>query len=293
MKTEVKKIDQHKRELSVEVQGEVITEKFNQVYDKINKEAKVPGFRAGKVPRDILEKHYSAVAQQEALKELLPEVYNQALDHAQLEPVNMPEISEVNLGKENLSFKANLEVKPNIDLKNYLGLKVGFKALEASEEEINKAIDNLKKNYTDMPEEDLAHSLGYPGPGALKNVLEKQIYLEKARSQQAAIENKIIEELLGQVNFQAPSSLISQQLERFLKQAEVDLALRGMNKEDIEKQRPKMQENLLPQAEKQVRVFLVLEEVARRENIPRDDKMIQKVIEFLLRKADWKGGKEE
>ncbi|MFH1338272.1 MAG: trigger factor [Candidatus Omnitrophota bacterium] len=293
MKTQVKKTGQHRRELTVEVEGDTIKKKFDEVYKRLNKEAKVPGFRQGNVPRDILEKHYSAVAHQEALKELLPEVYNQALGETQLEPVSLPEISDVNLGKDNLSFKASLEIKPKIEVRDYKGLKLEYKPIEVSEEEINKALDKFKQNYNQMPEEDLAHSLGYPDFEALKKILKMQIYLEKSRAQQINLENSVIEHLLKQVNFQIPESLVTQQLDRLQRQAEVDLALRGMSKQEIEKQRQALKENLKPEAEKQVHIYLVLEEVARRENISRDDKMTQRAIEFLLRQADWKGGKHK
>ena len=291
MKTQVKKIDQHKRELAIQVEGDIVKQKFDDIYKRINKEAKIPGFRPGNVPRDILEKHYSNVARQEALKELLPLVYNQALGEVSLEPVGPPEISQVNLDKDNLSFKASLEVKPKIDLKNYKGLKIEYKPIQLSEDEINKALDKLKENYKQMSDGDCAHSLGYPNPKTLREILERQIYLEKTREQQINLENNIIEQLLKQVNFQIPSSLINQQLENLVKQAELDLALRGMDKEKIHEQRTKLRENLEPQAKRQVRVFLVLEEVARRENIVCDEKMIQRVIEYLLRQADWGSAK--
>ncbi|MFH1678825.1 MAG: trigger factor [Candidatus Omnitrophota bacterium] len=288
MKTQVKKIDQHKRELSVEVEGDIVTKKFDEVYKRIGREAKVSGFRPGNAPRDILEKHYSNLANQEALKELLPEVYSQALAEAKIEPASPPEISQVNFNKSNLSFKANLEVKPQINLSSYKGLKIEYKPIEVTGEEIKKAFDKLKENYAQMPEDDCVHSLGYPNLEALKEVFKKQIYLEKARAQQIGIENGVIEQLLKQLDFQVPSGLINGQLERLVKQAELDLSLRGMNKEEIDKQGAAMKENLRPEAEKQVRVFLVLEEVARRENIGRDEKMSQQAVEFLLRQANWK-----
>jgi FKBP-type peptidyl-prolyl cis-trans isomerase (trigger factor) len=299
MKTEVKKIDQHKRELTVQVEGDIVKQKFDQVYKRINKEAKIPGFRPGNVPRDILEKHYSSLAQQEILKELLPEVYNQALTEVSLEPVSLPEISQVNLNQDSLSFKANLEVKPAIELKNYKGLKVEYKPIQVSEDEINQALDRLKQAHApgnsvsggadvQMSESDFAHSLVCPNLKVLKEAIERQIHLEKTRAQQVNLENGIIEQLLGQLNVQVPTSLINQQSDSLVRQAELDLTLRGMSKEDIEKQVPELRKNLEPQAKRQVLVFLVLEEVARRENIARDDKMSQRVLEFLLRQADWK-----
>ena len=287
METQVKKTGEHKRELTVQTQGDIVKEKFSEVYKRINKEAKVPGFRPGNVPQDILEKHYSGVAQQEILKELLPEVYNQALAETGLEPVDLPEISQVNLDKYSLSFKANVEVKPKIELKNYKGLSLECKPIQVTEEEVNQAFDKLKQSHPQISEQDCAHSLGFANQEDLKGVLEKQIYLEKTKAQQMNLENNIIEQLLSQVSFQVPLSLINRQLDNLTQQTEIDLVLRGMSKEDVQKQRPRIKENLEPQARRQVRVFLVLEEVARRENIPRGEKMAKQAIEFLLRHATW------
>ena len=298
MKTQLKKIDDCKQELVVQVEGDIVKQKFTQVYKRINKEAKIPGFRPGNVPQDILEKRYSAVAQQEILKELLPEVYEQALKETGLEPVNQPKISEVNLNKDSLSFKSVLEVKPKIDLKKYKGLKVEYKLIEVSEEEISQALSKLKQaspardsvagDDAQKSDEGYAHSLGYANLETLRKALGNQIYLEKTNTQQINLKNSIIEQLLKQVNFKIPPSLVNQQLESLIKRAELDLTLRGINKEEIQKQQSRLRENLAPQAERQVRTFLVLEEVARQENIARDEGMTEKVIEFLLKQANWK-----
>ncbi len=291
MKTEVKKIDQHTRELTVQTDGEIISNKRKEVYARINKDAKVSGFRPGKVPQDILEKQFSGLAQQEIMKELLPELYKEAMDKVGLEPVAMPEISGVDLKDDSLSFKASVEVKPKIELKEYKGLKLEYKKIEVAEKEINEAFDKLKETYQNLSDEDVAHSVGYPDISALKEIIQRQIYLEKARVQQAGLENNILDQLFKQAKFEIPPSLLNQQLDGLLRQAEIDLAMKGIKKEEIEKQKATLRGNLTPQANKQVRVFLVLEEVARKENIACDDKMSHKTLEFLLRVANWKLGK--
>lgn len=287
MKTELKKIDQHKRGLSIHAEGAVITQKFDEVYKKINKDAKVPGFRAGNVPRDILEKHYAQVAHEQALKELLPELYQQALQKHNIEPISYPKISQVNLHKDSLSFNADVEVKPEVDIKKYKYLNVTFGSVEVVDDEIDQAIKKLKEKYEQMSDEQFIHSLGYTNNELLRQTIKKQIYLEKMRTQQLHIQNELVEQLLKQVTFSIPEVLVNQQLESLLRQAEVDLVMRGMPKEEVQKQMPHMRENLMPQAKKQTRIFLILEEIAKRENIERNDMMSQKVIEFLLREAQW------
>jgi len=287
MKTQVKKIDNQRCELTIQVEGDIVSKKFEEVYKKINKEAKVDGFRPGNVPQEILEKNYAQAAQQDVLRELLPEVYGKALTDNSLEPVAMPEISDVKLEKESLNFKAQVEIKPKIELKNYKGLKVEYQQIKVDDPEIEQALLKLKQSYKDVSDQDLAHNLAYPNMDALKETLKQQIHLERSRQQQIKIENSILDQLFKQVNFQAPKVLIDQQLESLVKQGQVDLALRGIPKEQIEKEAEKLKENLKPQAEKQVRTFLVLEEVARKENIERGEKMSREVFEFLLRQANW------
>jgi len=77
-------------------------------------------------------------------------------------------------------------------------------------------------------------------------------------------------------------------LQDLVKQAKVDLALKGVAAEKIKEQEEALVSELEPEAKKQVRVYLVLAEIARRENIPLDDHMPRRVMELLLREADWK-----
>ncbi|MDD4909007.1 MAG: trigger factor [Candidatus Omnitrophica bacterium] len=287
MKTQVKKLDRNKRELTIEVSGDILKNKFEDVYKHLGEHAKVKGFRPGNVPRDVLEKHYSAPAREEVIRQLIPEVYNQALAKESLEPVSMPDIADVNLGADTLSFKATVEVKPKIELKNYKGLKTEYKPIEIKPEEMSVAIDKIKENFKEITDESWVRSLGYPKMDDLKAVLEKQLYLEKVRAQRVSLENGIIEQLTKQAAFDVPQSLINQHLEELIKQVKVDLAMRGMQREEIEKQEPALRENLKKRAESDVRVFLILEEVARLENIPNDEHVSQKTMEFLLKNAKW------
>ena len=93
MKTELKKIDNTKREINIEVSDDIVKNKFDEVFERIGRDAKVPGFRDGHPPRDILEKHYSQVAHEQVLKELIPGVYNQALEKEGLDVIDLPNIT--------------------------------------------------------------------------------------------------------------------------------------------------------------------------------------------------------
>ncbi|MEW6100937.1 MAG: trigger factor [Candidatus Omnitrophota bacterium] len=288
MKIEVKKIDKTKREISIEVGQDTVKNKFSDVFKKISQEAKVPGFRVGHVPQEILEKHYSTFAHEQVLKELVPDVYRQAIEKEGLDAVELPRIFDVRLDRQGLSFKAAFEVVPQIDLKNYKGLAVHYKSVRVEPDEVKRSIDSLKEmRKAQSLDDNFAKGLGYPSLAELQNALEKQIFLQKENIQRQNVENEVIESLLKDADVKAPDSLVKRQLEDLVRQAKVDLALKGLPREKIDEQENTLRQEFKAQAEKQVKVYLALSEIARKENIAIDDNMPRAVMEFLLKEADW------
>jgi FKBP-type peptidyl-prolyl cis-trans isomerase (trigger factor) len=288
MKTAIKKLDNTKREIVIEVSGDIVKNKFEGVFKRISQEAKVAGFRVGNVPRDILEKNFSSDAHQQVLKELIPDVYNQAIEKEALDVIGLPSITEVKLDRQTLSFKATVEVSPQIDVKNYKGLKTNYKKIEVTVEDIKRNIDSLKEaRKIDTVDDSFTRTLGYPNLEELKKAIERQIFIQKENQQRQRIENEIIEGIMKDLDFKIPQSLLERQLKELVKQTKIDLAFRGLSHEEIDKQESMLQKELEPQAQKQVKVYLVLAEIAKKENIPLDDHMPEHVMELLLREADW------
>ena len=307
MKTEVKKLDSNKREISIEVSGDIVKNKFEDVFAQISKEAKIPGFRPGHAPRDILEKKYSSHAHELVIKELIPQLYEQAIDKEGLEVLELPNISDVKLDRATLSFKAQVEVSPEIPVKNYKGIKVTYKKIEVGPEAIKRNIDSLKEarkidpvrntesigeenkvsNGVDVIDDNFARCLGYPNLAELEKAMEKQIYIQEENLQRQKIEKEIIENITAGLDFKLPQSVVNRQLQDLVRQAKLDLVLKGFTREKIEEQEKTLTGQLEPEARSQVKVYLVLTAIAKRENIPIDDHMPRKVMEFLLREANW------
>lgn len=288
MKTEVKKLDSTKREVSIEVSGEIVKNKFEDVFKKIGLEAKVPGFRLGHAPRDILEKHYSAHAHEQVLRELVPDVYNQAIDKEGLEVIEFPEISEVKLDRTCLSFKAKVEVNPEITVKNYKGIKINYQKLSVSDDEIKRSIDALKESRkVETVDDSFTRSLGYLDLTELQQAIQRQIFIQKDREQRQKIENEIIENITKDMDFKLPQRLVDRQLQDLLRQAKLDLALRAVPPEKIEEETKRLARELEPEAKRQVKIYLILLAIAKKENIAQDDHMSRRVMEFLLKEANW------
>lgn len=288
MKTEIKKLDGTTREVSIEVGGEIVKNKFEDVFKRISQEAKVPGFRPGHAPRDILEKHYASSAHEQVIKELVPDVYNEAINKEGLDVIELPEISEVKLDRSNLSFKAKVEISPSIEIKDYKGIKAKYQAAIVSADEVKRNVDSLKESRkVDSADDSFAKSLCYPNLAELEKALERQIFMHKENEGRQKIENGIIEAITKDMDFKLPQSLVKRQLQDMLRQAKVDLALKGIAREKIDAEEKALLSELEPQARKQVKIYLVLAAIAKKENIPLDDQMPRKVMELLLKEADW------
>jgi FKBP-type peptidyl-prolyl cis-trans isomerase (trigger factor) len=288
MKTEVKKLESNKLELSVEVSGEMVKNKFEEVFSQVAKEAKVPGFRQGKAPRDILEKRYAASVHEQVLKELVPDVYNQAVEAEKLDVIELPQIGDVKLDHSNLSFKAVVEISPKIEIKDYKGRKISYKLISVTPEEIKKQIDTVKESRkAESLDDKFSRSLGYPNMAEFEKAVERQIFISKENQERQRIESELIDGLLKSVEFKVPEGLVNRQAQDMLRQTKLDLAMKGISRDKIEEQEKVILEGIQPQAKNQVKVYLVLAEIAKKEGISVDDHMPSKVMELLLREADW------
>lgn len=289
MKIAVKKLDDNKREVIVEVGGEIIKNKFEDVFKKVTQEAKIPGFRPGHAPRDLVEKHYGVTVHEQVLKELVPDIYNQAVDKEGLDVIELPEITDVKLDRENLAFKATVEVSPEIDIKNYKGIKIEYKKVTVTADDIKRSIDSVKESRKiEKVDDSFAKTLGYPNVQELEKAMERQIFLHKENQERQRIENEIILSVSKDQNFKIPKLLADRQLQDMLRQAKVDLAMKGVPRDKIEEQEKTMIAELEPEAVNQVKIYLILSAIAKKENIALDDHMPRHVMEFLLKEADWK-----
>jgi len=288
MKIKVNKLGELKREIEIEVGQDKVKEEFDSVYEEIKKSAKIPGFRPGTAPRNLLEKHHSKLAYEEVMKRLLPETYHNALEKENLDAVSLPEITDINLDNSSLRYKATVEIRPDIEIKNYKGIKIKKKTSDASEEDLNKALDNIKKaRKTEVLDDKFAHGLGYSSLNDFKDALKRQLVIHKESENKMQTEKEVIDHLLKNAKFSVPQSLVERRLKELEQNVREYFQNNKLPKEEIEKQEKELEPKLKEQALEEVKVFLVLDEIAKLESITRDDKMPQAVLEFLFKNAEW------
>jgi trigger factor len=150
MKVDVEELGACKRRLQVEEAPEVVSKAWEQAFDRVQREARLPGFRKGKVPRSMIKLHFADDVRQEVARRLIPDVYRQALAETRIEPVEEPDLQEVTL-EENaaLKFAAVVEVKPAITLEAYTGLGVEHAPKPFAESEVDEALAALQEQHAE------------------------------------------------------------------------------------------------------------------------------------------------
>ena len=146
MKVAVEAIEGCKRRLAVEAPVDVVQQEWERAYGRVQKQARLPGFRKGHVPRSLVKVHFSDDVRREVAEHLIPDVYRQALTEAKLDPVNEPDLQDVRLEEgAPLSFVAVVEVKPAITLADYKGVEVEHAAQPITTEDLTTALDHMRE----------------------------------------------------------------------------------------------------------------------------------------------------
>ena len=298
MKVEVKKVDALKREMKFEIPRERVSKAMDEIYQEIGKHAKVKGFRPGKVPRHILVTSHGKLAQEETIKKLVPEAYHEGVGQHELNPIDLPEITNVAMKDGILSFTATLDIRPEVKVGEYKGIKVVRKSNDVSDEEVNKTLEFFQKGQGEQTvtmDDAFAKGMGFASLEEFKNALKRQLQMDKDRNNRVDLENQIVEELLKHAKLSVPQSLVKRQLEYRLRETLKRLKTQGMSDEEIQTKEPEVRTQLESVVERDVKIFLVLEEIAKLENITAQEnqQVPHKVIEFLLKEAKWDEAKEK
>ena len=111
----------------------------------IGRKAKIKGFRPGKVPKSVLQKHYGSEAYQEAISDLLQKGYVEAISEGNHNPINSPNISPLESDGENLKFYASFEVLPEIKLKNLDKITINKPKIDITDNDLDQMMDKLRK----------------------------------------------------------------------------------------------------------------------------------------------------
>ena len=159
MSLQVEKLEKNMAKLTIEVSAEELEKALDGAYLKQRGKISVPGFRKGKVPRQMIEKMYGVeIFYEDAANALIPDAYSKAYDESGLSIVSQPKIDVIQLEKgKPFIFTAEVALKPEVTLGEYKGLKVDKISTRVTAKEVDAKLEaEQKKNARTITVEDRA-----------------------------------------------------------------------------------------------------------------------------------------
>jgi trigger factor len=137
--------------LRVEVEPEKVNAVWDDVAGNYTKYARIPGYRAGKAPKAIIEKKFQKEIREELEKKLLSESCKQAIQDKGLKVLSLTQVDDIEIGQDkSMKFTATLVTRPDFELPAYKGLIVPLPSTEVTEEEIDKSLEELREQAADF-----------------------------------------------------------------------------------------------------------------------------------------------
>ncbi len=138
-------VDKNLYELEFTVDKSTFDSAVDAVYRRQVKKINIPGFRKGKAPKSIIEKMYGkGVFYEDAVNDIIPAAFTEALKESELTPVSRPEFDVDKIDDEGVVLKAKFYVKPEVEIKNYLGIEAAKTIKSVSDEDVDAEIERVR-----------------------------------------------------------------------------------------------------------------------------------------------------
>lgn len=176
--SEVIEVADNYRRVRVEIPAEVVIMEMEKILSQVSSRAKIPGFRVGKAPRDLVRRTFASEIREKLISRLVPQALSEALKKHQLNPAVEPVISDFSWqeGKP-LGFQVKVDVWPEFKLPDYRSLKVSSPPVEVKDEDIEQALASLQQRlaeFVPVTERGLA-----PGDFAILEIKTKDLTTKK------------------------------------------------------------------------------------------------------------------
>lgn len=151
MQISVESVNSIKKKLNFEIPAEKVSAEVDKAYAEIRKHAAIKGFRKGKVPMSLIEKHYGEKMAEDVVKNLVQQTYFTAVNEQGLNPVGYPVIDSDVLKKgESFKYSATVEVFPEVELKEYEGLELVKEKLELDEAVVAARLKEMQERMAQL-----------------------------------------------------------------------------------------------------------------------------------------------
>lgn len=136
-----------RKSIEVEIPADRISSEAKRVTTEFSRQAKIPGFREGKVPMSIVRTRFAKEIQEEVMNRLLPMSFREAISDKGVEPVGDPHLEHIDpfIDGAPLKYKAAFDVKPQFTLRDYKGIEVDDPKIEVSDNDVDEMIERLRE----------------------------------------------------------------------------------------------------------------------------------------------------
>ena len=227
----------------------------------------------------------------------MPNFYRKALEDKKILPAGMPHVYDIKLTADALSFSADFETKPEVEVRMsfYKGVKIKDKNCEVKEIEIEKVLTNLKEGIKkvinkDLIDDDLAKWASFPDVKSFKEAIRAQLFIEKSKERRQKVDGQVRAHLLKAFKVDLPKDEVVRHHQELLDREIYNLQRRGVPQEDIDKYKKDLEEKLKSVAEEDLKVFYILEAIAKNEGIKVDNNLGDVVLGFVLSHAQYQKG---
>jgi len=149
------------RRMRVELPADRIEKEIETRLKRVGRTAKIKGFRPGKVPANVVKRHYGSQVRQEVLSELMGTSYREAVQQENLNPVAQPQIEpDVTSSADSFAYTATFEVLPEVSLTGIDQIEVTVPEIDIRDEDCDEMIENLRRQKADWKEVDRTSAEG-------------------------------------------------------------------------------------------------------------------------------------
>ena len=147
MRTNLEDISSVKKKIMVVIEADNVDKKLDEAYRDVQKKARIPGFRRGKVPRYILEKRFADQVIDDVSTALVKETFADAIKEIDIVPITEPVLNkETQLRQgEDFTYSVTLEVRPTFDLPEYMGIEIEKEKLVVDDQKVNDRIEKIRE----------------------------------------------------------------------------------------------------------------------------------------------------
>ncbi|MBI5400058.1 trigger factor [Candidatus Saganbacteria bacterium] len=276
--------DANKVTLEVEEDYSYFAKALEVALTAAGKEIKVPGFRPGKAPKEIVERALNHdYLESRAAQNLISQLYGSVISEAKIEPIDYPHVEIIQQQKHQpFVFKLVIAVYPEVQLGRYHGISVEKPAVKITAEDVDKVFGSLQERFAKIGpdgkkeilplDDEFAKQVSKFGTLAeLKVEIKATMLKDRQTEAEAEVKNRLIAAAAADAKLEIPQALVEHEIDIMLDELRHSLASSNLTLEDyllaIKKDEKIMRDELRKSAEVRARGKIVLLEIAQAEKL--------------------------